>query len=78
MNNTKNGNHTINDWLNAMSKKKPVDALVDDKFSLLKKVDLNEQLNIDDNTNMLGDQFEEEYENNIDFDIVDFDIVDII
>ena len=79
MNNTKNGNHTINDWLNAMSKKKTASELgVDDKFSLLKKIDLNEQLKIDDETNMLGDQFEEEEENNMDFDIIDFDNVDII
>ena len=72
MNNTKNGNHTINDWINAMSKKKIIEEIVDDKFSLQKKIDF---INIDDEINLLGDQFEMEEEinngENIDFDLVD-------
>jgi DNA polymerase elongation subunit (family B) len=77
MNNEKNGNSSIKDWLLAMGKKPSTIKLDEDKekFSLTKKID-NAELNEDEENNMLGDQFEEDIIENL--DEINFDEVDII
>lgn len=72
MNNTKNGNHSIRDWMLLQSKKEPVIA-VEEKFSVKGKVTEVDQDNEDGN--ILGDIFEDEDKEDI--NIGDIDIEEV-
>ena len=81
MNNEKNGNHSIKDWLQLMGKKveKKEENIV---FSLNKKI-TNDELNADEDGNMLGEHFEEDVIENLDELVnldedINFDNIDII
>ena len=74
MNNSKNGNHTIKDWFNAMNKDTVRISDEKDKSIATK---INEIIAQDDEDNLLADQFEEEIIENLDEINMD-DIVGII
>jgi hypothetical protein len=61
MNNQKNNNHTIKDWLNVMGSKSKVEQEKEkaDPLSIHKKIDEVFINNDDEEENMLGEQFEE-------------------
>ena len=67
MNNAKNGNHSIKEWLTLMSSKK--EPQEDIKFNVKDKIIIEDNDNEDEN--MLGNQFEEEEDKEINFDDID-------
>ena len=73
MNNTKNNNRSIKDWLTVMAKKPDVSA--NTEFSINTKI--NDEIDNDnEDENMLGNQFEEDIIENL--DEINFDDIDII
>ena len=74
MNNTKNGNHSIKDWLLLMNNKK-TDNSQKDEENKIKKETLEDILKQDEDENLLGDQFEEDIIET--HDLYDFDNIDI-
>ena len=69
MNNTKNGNHTIKDWLELMGNKKVINNEVP------KKIELDEILKYDEDENLLNN-FEEDIIE--DLDETNFDIINVV
>jgi len=67
MNNSKNGNSSIKNWLKSLSNKKE-----EVKFDVKEKLSLDDVIKEDEETNMLGDNFEEDIiENFENIDIMD-------
>jgi hypothetical protein len=67
MNNSKNGNSSIKNWLKSLSNKKE-----EVKFDVKEKLSLDDIIKEDEETNMLGDNFEEDIiENFENIDIMD-------
>ena len=74
MNNSKNGNHSIKDWISNMNKNINVQSVSNDNiYDINKKID-EKLINMDDDENLLGEYFEEEQFDDIDYieEIPDF------
>ena len=74
MNNTKNSNYSIKDWLKLMDNKK-TDNSQKEEENKIKKETLEDILKQDEDENLLGDQFEEDIIE-IHDDLYDFDNID--
>lgn len=70
MNNTKNGNHTIQDWLKLMDNKKVIEIVEKPQ-----KILLDEILKFDEDENLLSNTFEEDIIE--DLDEINYDIIDV-